>query len=131
MTELALFGAGFDNPGMDANPPMPRRWFRFSLRTMFVLVTMLCVWLEYHLNWIRERRELLSSLPSEREPSANTEFRYETCFTRLPLSLKVLGEHPHDNLTIYFSDSRKPLTEAQLERIRGLFPESYIQSQIQ
>jgi hypothetical protein len=25
--------------GMDANLPPPRRWFRFSLRTMFVLVT--------------------------------------------------------------------------------------------
>ena len=24
---------------MDANQPKPRRWFRFSLRTMFVLVT--------------------------------------------------------------------------------------------
>jgi hypothetical protein len=28
---------------MDDNLPKPRRWFRFSLRTMFVLVTVGCV----------------------------------------------------------------------------------------
>ena len=43
MTELAPFGNGFDNPSMDDNLPKPRRWFRFSLRTMFVLVTMFCI----------------------------------------------------------------------------------------
>jgi hypothetical protein len=39
-----------------------RRWFRFSLRTLFVLVTLLgCVmgWVVYSLSWIRQRDELL------------------------------------------------------------------------
>jgi hypothetical protein len=36
-----------------------RRWYQFSLRTMFVLVTVACVvlaWVGYSLNWIRQRR---------------------------------------------------------------------------
>lgn len=39
-----------------------RRWYQFSLRTMFVLVTLACVvlaWVGYSLNWIRERRAIL------------------------------------------------------------------------
>jgi hypothetical protein len=30
---------------MTSSAPPRRRWFRFSLRTLFVLVTVLCVWL--------------------------------------------------------------------------------------
>jgi hypothetical protein len=36
-----------------------RRWFAFSLRTLFVAVALLCCWLGYSLNWIKERREFL------------------------------------------------------------------------
>jgi len=39
-------------------PLPPRRWFRFSLRTMFVVVTVFAVWLGYQVNWIRERKKL-------------------------------------------------------------------------
>ena len=38
----------------------PRRWFRFSLRTLFVVVTIACVfagWIAYQLDWIRERHD--------------------------------------------------------------------------
>jgi hypothetical protein len=37
-----------------------RRWFRFSLRTLFVLVTVIGVaagWLANQLNWIRQRHQ--------------------------------------------------------------------------
>ena len=37
-----------------------RRWFRWSLRTMFVVVTLFAVWLGYSLNWIRERDKILA-----------------------------------------------------------------------
>ena len=39
MIELARLSLSLDNPSMDDNLPKPRRWFRFSLRTMFVLLT--------------------------------------------------------------------------------------------
>jgi len=36
-----------------------RRWFQFSLRTLFVVMTLLALWLAYSLDWIRQRREFL------------------------------------------------------------------------
>ena len=39
-----------------------RRWFRFSLRTLFVVVTiagLLAGWVAYQLNWIRQRNEVI------------------------------------------------------------------------
>jgi len=41
-------------------PPAPkhtRRWFQFSLGTMFVVVTAFNCWLGYELDWIRQRHE--------------------------------------------------------------------------
>ena len=35
--------------------PPKRRWFRFSLRTMFVVVTVFGVWLGWNLQIVRER----------------------------------------------------------------------------
>ena len=43
----------------------PRRWFRFSLRTMFVLLTLSCLtfgWTLMQLQWIRERDRALNEL---------------------------------------------------------------------
>jgi hypothetical protein len=44
---------------MEENPKPRRRWFRFSLRTMLVLVTVMAILLTmsaYPNRWIRERR---------------------------------------------------------------------------
>jgi hypothetical protein len=40
---------------MDAPKPR-RRWFTFSLRTLFVVVTVLCVWLGLEFRFVRERQ---------------------------------------------------------------------------
>ncbi len=44
--------------GMNRNPE--RRWLRFSLRTVFVGVTVFGCWLAYELDWIRQRHALLA-----------------------------------------------------------------------
>ena len=46
--------------------PRNRRYFQFSLRTLFALMTILCVWLGYQLNWIRERHKALEELQQSR-----------------------------------------------------------------
>ena len=38
----------------------PRRWFRFGLRTLFMVVTLFGVWLAVQVKWIRDRRAFLS-----------------------------------------------------------------------
>ncbi len=37
----------------------PRRRFRFSLRALFVAVTVVGVWLGYHFKWIRDRHAVI------------------------------------------------------------------------
>jgi hypothetical protein len=44
--------------------PPPRRWFRFSLRTMFVGVTVLAVWLGWHASIVHQRKLMRSKLES-------------------------------------------------------------------
>jgi hypothetical protein len=44
-----------------------RRWFRWSLRTMFVVVTVFACWLGYELNWIRQRHKFLAEQIAMRE----------------------------------------------------------------
>jgi hypothetical protein len=43
---------------MDGKPK--RRWLTFSIRTLLVAVTILCVWLGWQVHLVRERKELRS-----------------------------------------------------------------------
>jgi hypothetical protein len=50
---------------MDANPPKPRSWFRFSLRTMFIAVTLVAAlgsWLASEYLTTRKREHLLERM---------------------------------------------------------------------
>jgi hypothetical protein len=42
-------------------PALKHRWFRYSLRTLFVVVTLFACWLAYSLTWVRQRHEFLST----------------------------------------------------------------------
>jgi len=41
-------------------PKNHRRWLRFSLRTLLIVVTLLAAFIAYHVNWIRQRHEVIS-----------------------------------------------------------------------
>jgi hypothetical protein len=45
-------------------PPAPprRRWFRISLRTLLLLVTVLCIWLGVKVNLARRQKEAIAAL---------------------------------------------------------------------
>lgn len=46
-----------------SQPPVTRRrWFRFSLRMLFVVVTVLCVWLGFMVNAARRQREAVEAI---------------------------------------------------------------------
>ena len=111
---------------MDDPNPTKRRWFRFSLRTMFVLVTVLCVWLGYQLNWIRQRRE---EIKSERVDPMHTQMCFETSAEpptyQAPALLWFFGERGYSSVwTQDFPTNEMALTEAK--RVRRLFPEAMI-----
>ena len=100
---------------MDANLPKPRRWFRFSLRTLFLLVTVFCVWLGYHLNWMRERHAFLASLPKDWQPPP-----WNTHNTLAPLGLWLLSETGITSIYIAKGEDEK------INLAPKLFPEARV-----
>ena len=114
---------------MSSSPSPPRR-FRFGLRSLFVLVTVICVWLGYYLNWMRQRREFLKDCPVhhityttvammeerlEKDPSVAKFYRP---LPIAPAILRVFGEQAILSIIIHPSDVERT------ERAKRLFPEA-------
>jgi len=112
---------------MPTDPPR-RRWFCFSLRTLFLIVTILGVflgWLGVQTKWIRDRHEALKW--------AESYGFYETGHSLVvthtapgprdaPWSIHILGEAgiAQISLVAHHADQR------EVERFTGLFPEAEI-----
>jgi hypothetical protein len=92
-----------------------RRWFRFSLRMLFVLVTLVGVvagWVAYQLNWIRQRREFSNS------HHIGIIVWQSGLDTKAPWSLKLFGEAP----AVYLLN----VPDAFLQEAKVLYPEAVI-----
>jgi len=53
---------------MSEAPPTRRRWFQFSLTSLFVLTTLIAIWLAWELAFIRERQAWLRKNPGLADP---------------------------------------------------------------
>lgn len=123
--------------------PPRRRWFRYSLRTMFVVVTVLAMilsWVAYSLNWIRQRHALLSErkTPYTKHADFNPYDRTMwlpgfTCTA--PGFLWIFGETGFESLGLgitvdhdQYEDYEKcvRMAEPDLTRARLLFPEAEV-----
>jgi hypothetical protein len=94
--------------------PNRRRWLSFSLRTLFVLVTLACIYLGWAANWKRQRRAFFDThkvYPVSQESVGLP--------TNLPWSLRIVGEIGY--YQIYFYGRSTLEDQATLER---LFPET-------
>src|SRR5262245_34312756 len=85
------------------------RRFRFGLRTLFVVTTLVAAWLSYSLSLMRQREALRNELRFDWEghPSMRTPLA--------PSGLWLLGERGYDQIYAYPKD---------FERIKRLFPEA-------
>jgi len=102
----------------------PKRRWSFSLRTLFVVVTLGGCWLGYHLNWIRERHALrdepnvtASFIPMQRAPS---------------LALRLMGERGANSIFLHYAWGSPTLSEsdeAQKNLASRLFPEAIVKVQ--
>ena len=107
---------------------LKRSWFRFSLRTVFVVVTVFACWLGYELNWLRERHFLVESGEAAVYPT-NKGTR-----PRAPSLLWLFGEDGAGQITLSLALDKKPEPEdgSDLEslptynRVRRAFPEGEI-----
>ena len=118
--------------------PPKRHWFRFSLRTLFVVVTIFGVWFGWQLKLVRNRKVILSELKHE----MSTEFvcdvleevelnpRNEIVFSRgqfeharVPLTRRLLGDE-----TIWFLMVSESLDPSLIDRVEVAFPETVLQA---
>jgi hypothetical protein len=106
-----------------------RRWFCFSLRTLFVGMTVVgCLlgWLAYNLNWIRERRHAVRWLNQQElfgPGMVESEHQPE-----LPWSLRILGEDSSYDVVWVFPGPEEaediPAFRRRMANVATLFPET-------
>jgi hypothetical protein len=124
-------------------PAPKRRWFRYSLRTMFIAMTFGC-WLGYNLNWIQERHTFLR----EQEKQYGSEYAALVRARRVlpikpitrkpPRLLGCFGEKAVSHLGVIVSPSdvvqvrlrcwEMPESHQVIRLARSLFPEAIIQA---
>src|SRR5262245_19175877 len=54
--------------------PTPSRRWRFSLRTLFVVVTALCIWIGWNAHQVHERNKLIAFLEGNRQELAGSSY---------------------------------------------------------
>ncbi|HEY2840642.1 MAG TPA: hypothetical protein VGJ26_15910 [Pirellulales bacterium] len=121
-----------------------RRWLRFSLRTMFIVVTLIAAFVAYHMNWIRQRRAVIEGRLGEdvyvqswdpAEDPFNPPLAPKWRPPRGPGLLWLFGERGYANLDIQFGPPirrQRDLTPEELARtkqIERLFPESIVHAE--
>ena len=102
------------------------RGFRFTLRTLLVVVLLLAIplgWLAVQLKWIRDRHEALRGLMQP--PSRAFILDWSSSFVHerddvLPWSLRLLGESSVRQIFILHGQ------ESELQPLRRLFPEAEV-----
>jgi hypothetical protein len=119
------------------NMPTPprRRWYQFSLRTMFLLLTFVAAPLAYHLHWIRQRHQFLVFVDRNNHNQVlgewvNPAIPRNSKTPRAPWLLWLFGE-PHQSQIVVSIDNPDPAAageEAQerMQTAKRLFPEATI-----
>ncbi len=92
--------------------PPGRRWFRYGLRTLFAVVTVICCFLGYECNWIYARREAIQSGIAVRHI-----FAANQPIPEAPFELRILGISGEEHLFV---------APMHFERICELFPEAEV-----
>lgn len=112
-------------------PRSPRRWFRFSLRTMLVGVTIICCVLAWQLRVVRERQAALIEM---RDGGTFQVITAEAWTERFPAGAPVsppvtipavrrwLGDQAIQE--VWYITFYKPASEEDLVRFKKVFPEA-------
>jgi hypothetical protein len=107
-------------------PAPNRRWLRFSLRSLFVAVTLLAMalgWRSYCLAWIQARRDVFSVAPGTMVGSTTG---------TAPGLLWIWGERGYDRLRVRFrgevdEQHLSPEQRAALQQIRRVYSEANVE----
>jgi hypothetical protein len=104
--------------------PKRRRWFRFSLRTLFVVFAVIAVWLGWNAYWVQQRQKMLTFLRTSSSVGRQIQFgSVELPWKRqLPITWRLFGAEPVAEVDVRLFD----LTEDEKEYVRSLFPEARV-----
>lgn len=102
-------------------PAPKRRWSRFSLRWLFVVVTVFGCWLGWELSWVQQRRTAFIHTPAFTFGANEKGFGGGAKAASIPFWRTVLGDKALSQIVL---SPRTDKTEA--ERIARLFPEAQI-----
>jgi len=134
--------AGRSNSAAGSPIPFRRRWFRFSLRTLFLLVTVFGVWLGVQVKWIQDRHEAqqwiesrggvfvtegghfrVDLLDGSAEGSGIRIFNHP----KAPWSIRLIGAD-----TVYWmvvpGNGDDQLMDIKMQELRKLFPEADVRT---
>ncbi|MEX2114425.1 MAG: hypothetical protein WD845_14620 [Pirellulales bacterium] len=110
-------------------PAPKRRWLRFSLRTLFVVVTVICVWFGLNLHAVRQREQFLRDLKDRGDQYFFTPPPGKK-LGPLPISWRIVGAEQVGQIDI---KNRKnelhpshTIDSEEHRRVRAMFPESTI-----
>ncbi len=107
-----------------SDPGAKRRWFTFSLRTLFVVVTVFACWLGWNVNRVRQRNHLIEHPRQlDHQPSPAPYWVIRCDEDKLPIAWRMLGAR-HDWATWLVQN--ESLTEAELRRAAILLPDCKI-----
>ena len=107
-------GLGLYNARLAPDPPR-RRWFlpRYSLATLFVVVTVFGVWLGMQVKWIRDRHEFLNRTLDRKTDVCRIGGVHDA-----PGTLRLFGER---GVTLILTTEQETI-----EIARHLFPEATV-----
>jgi hypothetical protein len=121
-------------PSPDGRPR--RRWFRFSLRTMLIVVTALCVWLAWESSVVRERRELRRELTDSRFEfqSASEWAKWQppaaAPTAQVSLIRRLLGDEAIQHIWYVPHYQEAEETKELLARLKRVFPEAKLSERL-
>jgi hypothetical protein len=117
---------------MALSMPFRRRWPRYSLRTLFVVVTLFAAILAYHVNWIRQRNDPRScpqpislkwngphTFGPEPPYYTNSINGFQPRHIPAPWTLRLFGEPGYEVIIIRGSD-------ADVRQFQKIFPEAEV-----
>lgn len=96
-----------------------RRWFRFSLRTMLILLTVSCIYLGWAANWRMQRDKILNT-PRILDGPPTRVWVHKA--GPAPLTLRAVGAKGVERLHL-----RGEFTEEEMNELQELFPEARIE----
>ncbi len=103
-----------------------RRWPRFTLRTMFALVTVAIVLVGYPINWIRQRHEVMAKSHVLRRAYTNIVAAYPE--PSAPGLLWLFGEQGYSHVELQFDPAGDfPLSQADNDEVRHKAATSHLE----